>query len=91
MQTQVWQVAQMIAFEHDGTNFKLVMGTVNIDVKGASQETARAYVAENTAFIFTNGGANPIKITGTRLHGAAWGLSEVCMELNDAGSAVHTL
>mmetsp|Transcript_11657 Transcript_11657/g.20672 ORF Transcript_11657/g.20672 Transcript_11657/m.20672 type:complete len:723 (-) Transcript_11657:92-2260(-) len=63
---QVWQTGQVIAFEHEGSNYKLAMGVMNIDVAGQSQEVARAYVAENTAFIFTNGGQNPVKITGQK-------------------------
>lgn len=63
-------MGQQIAFEHEGSNFKLVINNLNIDVNGQSQEATRAYLAENTAFIFTNGGQNPIKISGQRGYAA---------------------
>ena len=46
---------QLIAFEHEGSNFKLSISNLMIDVNGQSQDVSRAYLAENTAFIFTNG------------------------------------
>ncbi len=55
-------MGQLIAFEHEGSNFKLTVGNVMIDVDGQSQDVQRAYLADNTAFIFTNSGQNPIKV-----------------------------
>ncbi|KAL6751966.1 N-ethylmaleimide sensitive fusion protein [Haematococcus lacustris] len=63
---QVLTQNQLVAFEHEGSNFKLIVGNMQIDVAGQSQDVQRAYLAENTAFIFTNAGNNPIKITGQK-------------------------
>uniref|UniRef100_A0A7S0RIV4 Vesicle-fusing ATPase n=1 Tax=Chlamydomonas leiostraca TaxID=1034604 RepID=A0A7S0RIV4_9CHLO len=69
-QGQVLTLGQQIAFDHEGSNFKLTLSNVMIDVNGQTQEVQRAYLAENTAFIFTNGGQNPIKITGQKGYAA---------------------
>ncbi len=61
---QVFCLKQHIAFEHEGSNFKLVLTNLLVDVNGQSQDTQRGFLADNTAFIFTNSGQNPIKVPG---------------------------
>jgi hypothetical protein len=58
---------------------QLIMGTINIDVGGKSVEAKRAYLAENTAFIFTQSGQNPIKISGQPPYTAQPVLQQQCM------------
>ncbi|GLC36429.1 hypothetical protein PLESTM_000445600 [Pleodorina starrii] len=63
---QVLTKNQQIAFELDTGNYKLVVEQLLIDVEGKSVETSRGFLAENTAFIFTNEGGSPITIAGQK-------------------------
>lgn len=51
---QIFTPEQQLAFELQGASFKLHVGSLNVDVNGQSKEVPRAYLATNTAFIFTN-------------------------------------
>lgn len=51
---QVLCADQQVAFELQGSSFKLAVGTLQIDVAGQNQQVPRALLAGNTAFIFTN-------------------------------------
>lgn len=65
-QGQVFSTDQQLAFELQGSSFKLVVGTLQIDVNGQNQEVRRAFLAGNTAFIFTNSNNHNIKIVGQK-------------------------
>lgn len=63
---QIFTVNQQAAFELEGSNFKLTIANMIVDVDGKSMDIKRGYLAETTAFIFTNSGNNPIKIAGQK-------------------------
>ena len=63
---QAFAKSQQIAFELETGNYKLIVEQILIDVEGKSAETIRAFLAENTAFVFTNEGSSPIKIVGQK-------------------------
>ncbi len=64
--TQVFTTGQLIILDHESSNFKLSISTIQVDVGGQSQDVSRAYVAENTAFIFTQSGSSLIKVSGQK-------------------------
>ncbi len=63
---QIFGIGQQIAFEMEGSNYKLVVTNLLIDVNGVSVEAPRAALRDNSAFIFTNASSNPIKIMGQK-------------------------
>uniref|UniRef100_A0A7R9YT48 Vesicle-fusing ATPase n=1 Tax=Chlamydomonas euryale TaxID=1486919 RepID=A0A7R9YT48_9CHLO len=63
---QVFSLQQQAAFEHEGNNYRIQISSISIDVDGVSQDARMAYLRDNTAFIFTNTQANPVKITGQK-------------------------
>jgi vesicle-fusing ATPase len=50
--------------EFEGSNYKLTITALEVDVNGESVEARRAYLAPNTAFMFA--GTGPIKIVGQK-------------------------
>jgi vesicle-fusing ATPase len=63
---QIFTLNQQAAFEHEGSNFRMTVSSMLVDVNGVSKDVNRGYLLENTAFIFTNTGANPVKIAGQK-------------------------
>eukprot|EP00878_Enallax_costatus_P019245 GHUV01020299.1.p1 GENE.GHUV01020299.1~~GHUV01020299.1.p1 ORF type:complete len:671 (+),score=177.44 GHUV01020299.1:714-2726(+) len=63
---QIFTPEQQLAFELQGASFKLHVGSLNVDVDGQNREVPRAYLATNTAFIFTNSSNANIKILGQK-------------------------
>ena len=60
---QILTVGQQVVFELQGVNLRLTVGTVLVDQGGENKEVQQAMLAQNTAFIFTNGGGNPHVVT----------------------------
>lgn len=63
---QIFGLKQQMAFEHEGSNFRLVVSNLLVDVNGQSLETQRGMLGQTTAFFFTNTGQNPIKVSGQK-------------------------
>jgi vesicle-fusing ATPase len=63
---QVFGLQQQAAFEHEGNNFRITIANINVDVAGKATDAQGAYLRDNTAFIFTNTNANPVKIQGQK-------------------------
>lgn len=59
---QIFSSGQQILFELEGTNLRLVVGSLLVDDK----EVPRAKLQKGTAFVFTNSGQHPIKILGQK-------------------------
>ena len=62
----MWTNQQQVVFEMDTANFKLSISSLVVDMAGQSVEVPRGFLRDNTAFIFTNGGQNPVKILGQK-------------------------
>jgi hypothetical protein len=54
--------SQQVIFELDSANYKMTITSMIVDVNGKSKEIPRGWLRTNTAFIFTQGGSNPIKV-----------------------------
>ncbi|KXZ46923.1 hypothetical protein GPECTOR_39g417 [Gonium pectorale] len=63
---EVFTKNQQVAFELDVGNYKLIVEQLIIDEGGKSVETNRGFLAENTAFMFTNEHGSPITIVGQK-------------------------
>lgn len=64
---QTFTLGQEVAFDLAGHgNLKLTVTNLSVDVNGSSLEVQRGVLANNTAFLFTNSGSNPIKISGQK-------------------------
>ncbi|KAI8476967.1 MAG: N-ethylmaleimide sensitive fusion protein [Monoraphidium minutum] len=64
---QVLGVGQQVVFELQGLNLRIVVGSLLVaDAAGENKDVPRALLGDSTAFIFTNAGQAPIKITGQR-------------------------
>ncbi|GBF97910.1 vesicle-fusing ATPase-like, partial [Raphidocelis subcapitata] len=64
---QVVTAGQQVVFELQGLNLRLVVGSLLVsDPAGENRDVPRAFLRDSTAFIFTNGGQAPIKVTGQK-------------------------
>lgn len=54
MAVQIFSPEQLVAFELQGSSFKLHVGSVQVDVNGQNREVPRGRLMQTTAFIFTN-------------------------------------
>lgn len=64
---QVLSVGQQVVFELQGLNLRIVVGSLLVsDAGGENKDVARGFLRDSTAFIFTNSGQAPIKITGQK-------------------------
>jgi hypothetical protein len=57
---QVFCPDQQLAFELQGSSFKLVVGSLQVDDNGQTKEVSRAMLVKSTAFIFTNSSRLPV-------------------------------
>lgn len=63
---QIFGLQQQAAFEFEGSNYRITISNLLIDVNGQSKDAPRGYLRDNTAFIFTNTTSNPVKILGQK-------------------------
>ncbi|KAG2487773.1 hypothetical protein HYH03_013618 [Edaphochlamys debaryana] len=63
---QIFTKSQQMAFDMDQGNFRLTVEQLLIDVDGKSVDAPRGFLADNTAFIFTNEGGSAITIAGQK-------------------------
>ncbi|WIA31160.1 hypothetical protein OEZ86_001171 [Tetradesmus obliquus] len=63
---QIFAPEQQLAFELQGASFKLMVGSLQVDVGGQNREVPRAALMAQTAFIFTNSNSHNIKILGQK-------------------------
>ncbi|KIZ00939.1 vesicle-fusing ATPase [Monoraphidium neglectum] len=64
---QVLSVNQQVVFELQGLNLRVVVGSLLVsDASGENRDVQRGFLRDSTAFIFTNSGQAPIKITGQK-------------------------
>ena len=47
---------QQVAFELQGVNLRITVGTLLVDANGDNKEVNRGLLMDSTAFIFTNAG-----------------------------------
>ncbi len=59
-QSQILSVGQQVVFELQGLNLRIVVGSLLVsDAAGENKDVARGFLADSTAFIFTNAGEGP--------------------------------
>lgn len=65
---QIFTVGQEIAVSVRGSNYKLTIQSLLIDVKGQEKPVQKAFfnATANSAVVFTNDGRNPVKIQGQK-------------------------
>jgi len=63
---QIFSTSQQVVFELQGGNYKISISSLLIDQAGDNVEVQRAWLRNNTAFMFLNTGQHPIKIVGQK-------------------------
>mmetsp|Transcript_29452 Transcript_29452/g.54049 ORF Transcript_29452/g.54049 Transcript_29452/m.54049 type:complete len:737 (-) Transcript_29452:552-2762(-) len=63
---QVFSLQQEIAFELSGTNFKLIIDNLIVDVEGESVDVPRGSLTSTTVFVFTTSSPGSVKISGQK-------------------------